>query len=109
MGRWLGDELRRIRQAGGLSLRDVAGAIGMHFTGHVAYERGTAVPPPERRRKLASALGITREELDELVEDDEYEVFLRARSLSEEGRAAARDFLRSIRQRDRERRQRKGP
>ena len=109
MGRWLGDELRRIRQSRGLSLRDVGGAIGMHFTGYVAYERGTAVPPAERRRKLAAALGMTREELDELIEDDEYEVFLRARTLSEEGRTAARDFLRSIRRRDRERRERKGP
>ena len=66
------------------------------------------MPPPERRRKLASILGITPEELDELVEDDEYEVFLRARSLSEEGRAAARDFLSPVRQRDRERREREG-
>jgi hypothetical protein len=40
---------------------------------------------------------------------DECAVFLRARSLSDEGRVAARDFLRSIRLRDRERRERKGP
>ena len=101
MGRWLGDELRRLRLARGLSLRDLAREIGMAHTGYVAYERGVAAPPPERRPALARVLGITTAELDELVEEDEYEVFLRARSLSEEGRAAVRDFLRMIRERDR--------
>ena len=73
-----------------------------HMT-YVAYEQGKSVPPRARRRELATALGVTRDALEELIEEDAYEVFLRSRPLSEEGRSAVRDFLRLVRERERQR------
>lgn len=106
MGSWLGGELRRLRLARGLSLRELAHALGILHTSYVAYERGVVMPPPERRAALAHALGITPEGLEDLIEEDQYEVFLRSRRLSEEGKAAVREFLRFVR--ERERRQARG-
>ncbi len=97
----LGEELKRLRRAKGLSLREVAHALGISHMSYNNYERGLAVPPPVRCAALAAALGVTREAVDDLIEDDQYEVFLRARPLSEEGKRAARDFLRLVRQRER--------
>ena len=102
MGQWFGQELKRIRTGQGLSIREAAGRAGLPHMTYVAYELGKAVPPSLRRPALAEALGLTSQALDNLVEEDEYEVFLRSRRLSEEGRAAARDFLRRVREDERE-------
>ncbi len=103
MGQALGEELKRLRRARGLSVRVLAQRIGVPHTTYANYERGLAAPPAERRDGLSSALGVSRERLDDLIEDDQYEVFLRARPLSEEGKAAVRDFLRLVRQREKDR------
>ena len=103
MGQALGEELKRLRRARGLSVRVLAQRIGVPHTTYANYERGLAAPPTERRDGLSSALGVSRERLDDLIEDDQYEVFLRARPLSEEGKAAVRDFLRLVRQREKDR------
>lgn len=70
---------------------------------YVGYEQGKAVPPAIRRAALAQALGMTQQALGDVIEEGAYEVFLRSRDLSEEGRAAARDFLRRVRDQERER------
>ena len=93
--------MRRLRTARGLSLRELARASGIPHMTYVAYESGKSVPPAQRRPGLAEALGLSLEALEELIEDDEYEVFLRSRPLSEEGKAAVRDFLRLVRERER--------
>ncbi|MEE9285195.1 MAG: helix-turn-helix transcriptional regulator [Dehalococcoidia bacterium] len=100
MGRALGEELKRLRQAKGLSVRLLARTIGVPHTTYANYERGLAVPPSQRRDALVAALGVSREQLDDLIEEDQEEVFLRARPLSEEGKAAVRDFLRLVRRRE---------
>ncbi len=71
-----------------------------HMT-YVAYEQGKAAPPKNKRPDLARALGISVQVLDEMVDDDEYEVFLRSRPLSEAGKASIRDFVRLVRERER--------
>ena len=101
MGSHFGVEVRRLREARGLTVRQVSEALGMSETSYHAYERGVAVPPVRRRRALAETLGVAVQEIEDLIEEDEYEVFLRARSLSDEGRAAVRDFLRLVRERER--------
>ena len=101
MGMYLGEELKRLRLAAGLSLRDVAQALNMSHMSYVNYERGVAAPPPERRDALAQALKVSRQQIDDLVDDDQVEVFLRARPLSNEGKQAVRDFLKQVRQRER--------
>ena len=109
MGQWFAEELKRLRQQRGLGLREIAALCGLPHMTYAAYELGKAVPPQARRAPLAEALAITPQALDDLVEEDEYEVFLRSRRLSEEGRAAAREFLRRIRQDDRQRRAEEEP
>lgn len=101
MGAWLGAELKRLRLAKGLSIRDLAERAGLPHTSYAAYEQGVAAPPAARRAAVASALGIPRRQLDEIVEEDEYEVFLRARKISKEGRSAVRDFIKKVRDRER--------
>ena len=103
MAQWFAQELKRQRLAKGMSLRVIAARCGLPHMTYVAYELGKAVPPAARRPALAEVLGITVKALDDLIEEDEYEVFLRSRHLSEEGRTAARDFLRRVREEDRQR------
>ena len=100
MGEHFGAEVRRLRLERQLTVRQVSEALGMSETSYHAYERGVAVPPPRRRPQLAETLGVDVDEIENLVEEDEYEVFLRARSLSDEGRAAVRDFMRRVRERE---------
>ena len=104
MGQYFAEQLKRLRHERGLSLRQVAGISGMPHMTYVGYENGKAVPPTPRRAGVAEALGITPQALDDLIEEDSYEVFLRSSSLSEEARSAARDFLRRVREEDRKRR-----
>ncbi len=101
MGQWFATELKRIRLGKGLSLRQAAGRAGLPHMTYTGYELGKAVPPQPRRAPIAEALGITAQRLDDLIEEDEYEVFLRSRKMSEEGRTAAREFLRKIREEER--------
>ena len=101
MGRHFGEELKRLRTARGLTVRELAGQLGMPQTSYHAYERGVALPPARRRPALAKALGVTTQAIDDFVEEDEYEVFLRARSMSPAARNAVRDFIKQVRERER--------
>lgn len=76
----------------------MAHAVGVPHMTYMGYEQGRAAPPAPRRPGLARALGISEQALDNLIEEDQYEVFLRSRGLSDAGRAAVRDFVRKVRE-----------
>ncbi|MCZ6745806.1 MAG: helix-turn-helix transcriptional regulator [Acidobacteria bacterium] len=50
--------LRQLRRQAGLSLKDVAARLGVHFTTVSAWERGRSEPSLERLRELARLYGV---------------------------------------------------
>jgi transcriptional regulator with XRE-family HTH domain len=50
--------LRRLRRQAGLSLKDVAALLDVHFTTVSSWERGRSEPPLERLRTLARLYGV---------------------------------------------------
>jgi transcriptional regulator with XRE-family HTH domain len=61
----LGPRLNRLRREAGLTLADVAAALGVSKPTVWAWEKGKARPLPERLDAIAAALGIAPEELAE--------------------------------------------
>ncbi|HSJ79536.1 MAG TPA: helix-turn-helix domain-containing protein [Erythrobacter sp.] len=61
----LGPRLNRLRREAGLTLADVAAALGVSKPTVWAWEKGKARPLPERLDAIATALGIAPEELAE--------------------------------------------
>lgn len=61
--RRVGRNLRRTRQAAGLSKAELADRAGVHWTVIVAYEGGQGVPILESFVKIAIALGVSPCEL----------------------------------------------
>jgi transcriptional regulator with XRE-family HTH domain len=59
----LGSRLNRLRREAGLTLADVAAALGVSKPTVWAWEKGKARPLPERLDKIASALGVSRDAL----------------------------------------------
>jgi transcriptional regulator with XRE-family HTH domain len=60
----LGDNLRRLRVAKGVSQQDVADAVGLKKPGPISeYENGTRKPGPKRLRQLASYFGVRVDEI----------------------------------------------
>ena len=57
------DALRRIRLERGLSQRQIADALGYHFTAASMYERGHRVPSVGDVATLAHVLGVPMERL----------------------------------------------
>jgi transcriptional regulator with XRE-family HTH domain len=56
----LGQRLRAAREQAGLSLREVAGRVGLRdHTVLIKYERGATAPTSARLRSLAQALGCS--------------------------------------------------
>lgn len=94
--------MKRMRIALGKSTREAAREAGLPHMSYVAYETGKAIPPPQRRPALARLLGLTDQAMDDLVEEDRYEVFLRSRGLSPAARAAVKDFVRTVVQREKQ-------
>ncbi len=101
MAKYLGDEMKRLRRARGLSTRIAAEQAGMPHMTYMGYEFGKAIPPSYRRPAIALMLGVPEQVLDDLVDEDESEVFLRARKLSDAGKDAIRAFLRKVREDER--------
>jgi transcriptional regulator with XRE-family HTH domain len=64
-GEALGPRLNRLRREAGLTLADVASALGVSKPTVWAWEKGKARPLPERLNAIAAALGVP---LDELAE-----------------------------------------
>ena len=54
----LGTQINRLRRAAGLTLADVAGALGVSKPTVWAWEKGKARPLPERIDAIAAALGV---------------------------------------------------
>ncbi len=62
-GEALGPRLNRLRHEAGLTLADVAGALGVSKPTVWAWEKGKARPLPERLGAIAAALGVEPEVL----------------------------------------------
>lgn len=60
-----GPKLHRLRRERGLTLADVADALGVSKPTVWAWEKGKARPVPERLDAIAGALGVTPESLQE--------------------------------------------
>lgn len=62
-GAAFGAKLNRLRRERGLTLADVAGALGVSKPTVWAWEKGKARPLPDRLQTIADALGVGLEEL----------------------------------------------
>lgn len=62
-GEALGPRLNRLRREAGLTLADVAAALGVSKPTVWAWEKGKARPMPERLDAIAAALGVSAEAL----------------------------------------------
>ncbi len=62
----LGDRLREVRKARGMSLYDVQQRTGRHFSTIAKYERGERKPSVEMLRELAEVYDVT---VSDLVEE----------------------------------------
>jgi transcriptional regulator with XRE-family HTH domain len=65
LGPAFGSKLNRLRRERGLTLADVAGALGVSKPTVWAWEKGKARPVPARLDAIAAALDVSREELEE--------------------------------------------
>ncbi len=59
----LGDILRTARQEAGLSVRDLAAQVGVHFTHIGQLESGKRNPSPENLQRIAEVLNVDAEPL----------------------------------------------
>lgn len=57
-GETLGSRINRLRREAGLTLADIAGALGVSKPTVWAWEKGKARPLPERIEAIAAALGV---------------------------------------------------
>jgi transcriptional regulator with XRE-family HTH domain len=60
---YVGDKLRRLRDARALTQEELADKAGITVAALSRIERNSAEPRPTTRRKLADALGVQPEEL----------------------------------------------
>ncbi|MGI8311085.1 helix-turn-helix domain-containing protein [Saccharopolyspora hattusasensis] len=66
--RLLGAELRELRNHAGMTVRDLADALGVGQATVSRYERGERTPAPEYVARVLGTLGVTGDKYDELVE-----------------------------------------
>lgn len=59
----LGDILRSARNEAGLSVRDLAAQVGVHFTHIGQLESGKRNPSPENLQRIAKVLNLDADEL----------------------------------------------
>ncbi|MFU7527400.1 helix-turn-helix domain-containing protein [Qipengyuania sp. ASV99] len=64
-GDWLGEKFNRLRRERGLTLAQVADAMGVSKPTVWAWEKGKARPLPERLTSLAEVLGVSEDEINE--------------------------------------------
>lgn len=67
----LGIKLNRLRRERGLTLADIASALGVSKPTVWAWEKSKARPVPSRIPEIAAALGVTTQELGEAAPSDE--------------------------------------
>ncbi len=114
MDGYLGDQIRRLRQARGLNQRALAALVGVTQAQISLHEKGEDIPSPAIRPKYAEALGLSLEEFEDLIQKSQVKESLRASSnLSEEARRSIEDYIDFAWERDRnareERKQREHP
>lgn len=103
MSRYFGDQLRRLRLEQGLTQRDLAAAVGLSQAQISLHEKGEDLPAPAVRAKYAHALGISAEDLEEMIDRGRLKEFLRASgTLSEEAKRSIEDYVDFAWNRDRE-------
>ena len=103
MSKYFGDQLRRLRQERGLTQRDLAAAVGLSQAQISLHEKGEDLPAPAVRGKYARALGISAEDLEEMIDRGRLKEFLRASgTLSEEAKRSIEDYVDFAWNRDRE-------
>ena len=102
MNSYFGDQIRRLRTQLGLSQRDLAKLVGLSQAQISLHEKGEDLPGPVTRPKYARALGITPEELEDLIHRSQVKEFLWASStLSEEAKKSIEDYMDFAWERDR--------
>ena len=110
MARFLGAEFRRLREQLGLTQRDLAELVGLSQAQISLHERGDDVPAPRIRSRYAQALGLTPEELEDLISRDQLKDSLRASTtLSDEAKRSIQDYIDFAWERDRQARAGKPP
>lgn len=63
-----GQKLRKLRELRGLSLKDVSRRLGYASSSYVHdAERGVFVPPPDKLRGIARALGVPASLLEDML------------------------------------------
>lgn len=106
---FFGEQIRRLRTQKGLSQRDLARLVGLSQAQISLHERGADLPGPAIRAGYARALGITPEELEDLIHRSQLKEFLRAStSLSEESKRSIEDYVDFAFERDRRAREAEG-
>lgn len=70
----LGDKLKSLRRQKGLTQKQISSVLGYKNDTYVSdVERGVFVPQPDKLKKWAKALGMTQEEMDNLLADAKLE------------------------------------
>lgn len=69
-----GKKIRQIRLQAGLTQVQVAKALGYETSSYVSdVEMGKFIPTPDKAERLARALGVAREEMDDLLLEERLE------------------------------------
>jgi transcriptional regulator with XRE-family HTH domain len=103
MNGYFGEQVRRLRTQRGLTQRDMAKQVGLSQAQISLHERGEDLPGPAVRPRYARALGMTLEELEDLIHRSQVKEFLQASStLSEEAKKSIEDYMDFAWERDRE-------
>ncbi len=103
MGKYLGEQIRLIREAKGLNQRQFAKMVGVSQAQISLHEVGEDVPSPKLRAKYAEGLGIPLDQLEEIISRERLKDFLRsAPNLSDEAKRSIEDYIDFAWERDRQ-------
>ena len=106
MNGYFGSEVRRLRLERGLTQRDLARLVGVSQAQISLHEKGQDLPGSATRARYARALGITLEDIEDLIRRSQVKEFLRASpTLSEEAKRSIEDYIDFAWERDRQTRQ----
>ena len=106
MNGYFGEQVRRLRTQLGFSQRDLAKLVGLSQAQISLHEKGEDLPGRAIRARYAQALGVTPEELEDLIRRSQVKEFLRASpTLSEQAKRSIEDYIDFAWERDRQARQ----
>lgn len=97
----IGANLRRCREAKGMTQQEVWEAVGISKSSYTSYEAGRAMPAADKIVELAKVLGTTTDELllndSELtVSEDMRPIFKRLEALPDDLRRQARIAVKGV-------------